>query len=71
MKREFTPDEQVKIWVHYMVKQCYLNAVLKIEMKSPLDEFPIRSFDNFINEKDDRVSEGIIGYYWRFKNEIA
>lgn len=70
IKDDFTFEEQVKIWVHYMVRQCYLNAVLKIEMKNPYPEFPIRSFDSFLNENDDRVSSGIIGYYNRFKKEI-
>lgn len=30
----------------------------------------IRSFDDFCNEPDDRVSSGLLGYYHRFADEI-
>lgn len=70
MKKDFSFDLQVKVWMHYVVNICYLNAILKIEKKSDLPEHKIRSFENFVNEKDDRVSEGLIGHYWRFENEI-
>jgi hypothetical protein len=30
----------------------------------------IRNFDDFCNEPDDRVSHGLIGYYYRFADEI-
>lgn len=29
-----------------------------------------RDFTSFCNETDSRVSEGLVGYYWRFKDKI-
>ena len=37
-------------------------------VKSSFNKY--RDFDKFCNELDDRVSEGLMGYYWRFYKEI-
>ena len=65
-----TEDNKMKIWIHYMVKQCYLNSWLKIENKNNLPELGIRSYDDFCADLDDRKAASLSGYYWRFKNEI-
>lgn len=67
---DFTFDEQIKIWIHYVVRICYLNAILKIEKKSPYPEHKIIQFESFVNETNELKSEGLIGYYNRFKNDI-
>lgn len=71
MKENLSEEDKMTIWIHYMVKQCYLNAWLKIEQNSSLSEFRIRSYDDFCSEKDDRMSEGLLGYYWRFYKDIS
>lgn len=58
--------EEEKIWVNYMVEQCYLNAILHIQ-QSPLIKHKITDLETFINEKDDRKSNGLIGWSYRIK----
>lgn len=40
------------------------------QIKSGFTKSIIRSFEDFCNEKDDRKSNGILGWYWRFFKEI-
>lgn len=39
-------------------------------LKTGFDVSMIRKFDDFCNEPDDRVSQGLLGYYHRFADEI-
>jgi len=65
----FTFDQLIKIWMHYVVVMCYLNADLAIRIKynSP---HRIRQFNDFISDENEMNSSGLTGHYWRFKNEI-
>ena len=56
--------EEENIWLNYVVSICYLNAILHVT-NNPYPKHKIRSFDNFINEEDDRKSEGIKGWKYR------
>lgn len=44
--------------------------ILNVVAKQLWLDIKIRNFDDFCNEKDDRVSEGLKGWYWRFKDRI-
>lgn len=62
-------DTKIKFWLHYIIGMCYLNAELKVSKKYNCLH-KIRNFEDFCNEKDDRVSEGLLGHYYRFNKEI-
>lgn len=62
-------DYKMKVWLHYVVKQCYLNAELEIVQKSSLKGHKIKSFDDFCNDTSGS-SESLKEYYWRFEKEI-
>lgn len=42
----------------------------KYQVKTGFTKKNIKSFENFCNEKNDLVSEGIYGTYYRFHNQI-
>jgi len=98
-KREFSFEEKIKIWLHYVASVSFLNHdLLEVDYHKysenhfgkdckKLIKYPIlmpnimlvevktkskaRNFDGFCEEEDSRVSSGLIGYYWRFKNQIG
>lgn len=44
--------------------------ILGVNLQPIRTKHKIRSLEEFCNEKDDRVSEGLHGWYNRFKNRI-
>ncbi len=64
-------DDKIKVWLHYVAKQCYINAWLEIDQKSSLKGFPINDFDSFCSGTDESNTNTLAGYYWRFEKEIA
>lgn len=44
--------------------------ILNVATKHLWKGFKVRPFDEFCAEKDDRVSCGLKGWYWRFKDRI-
>jgi len=55
--------EKMRIYWHYVVRHLSLKHIYNFP-------FSKRSFEDFCNEPDSRVSEGLIGTYWRFADEI-
>lgn len=75
MVDNLTFDEKMKVWIHYMVIIVALNAELYICVNKKDEDIKVsyhrvKSFDDFCAETDDRMSEGLPGHLWRFRDEI-
>jgi hypothetical protein len=67
---EFTEEQKIKCWVHYMTRIVYLNTMLYFEVNKrdtnkKVGYHYIREYNSFCEEPDSRVSEGLIGTYNR------